>query len=482
MTNIVLICTDQWRGDCFSVLGHPDVRTPNLDRLASSGTISTAAYSPSPTCVPARMSLLTGLDPAHHRRVGYQDGVPFDVETTLAGTFSQAGFQTQAIGKMHVYPERHRAGFDNVILHDGYLHYARRNRRDIRFYDDYTAWLRNQPGSVAFDDEFANAVNCNEVLARPWERPEYQHPTNWVTTEAIDWLYRRQPDQPFFLYLSYHRPHAPYNPPQWAFDMYADKDLQMPQSGNWEDELLSDYRDDLDLQAHVATYPQDIANRARAGYYGNITHIDAQIERFIEALHDFGLMEDTILCFTSDHGDMLGEHGMWRKGYPYEGSSRVPLIFAGPRIRQGVSDEIIALTDLMPTLLELAGVEVPADIDGISYADVFTEGRGQTHDYLHGEHVIFGQSLQWIITSTHKYVWWSQEGTEQLFNRQADPDEQCDLLRAERLTQLSEDDTNALLTCRRHLIDKLDGREEGFVRQGALVPGRPVSAVLSKKA
>lgn len=482
MTNIVLICTDQWRGDCFSGLGHPHVRTPNLDVLGEHGTVATRAYSPAPTCVPARMSLLTGLDPKSHRRIGYEDGVPFDIETTMAGCFSQAGFQTQAIGKMHVYPERNRAGFDNVILHDGYLHFARRGRPDPRFNDDYTVWLRQQPGNGAFDDEFNNAVHCNEVAARPWDRPEYQHPTNWATTEAINWLYRRDPDQPFFLYLSYHRPHAPYNPPQWAFDMYKDQDLRVPDKGNWEDELLAEYRDDLNPQAHVATYPQQVAQRALAGYYGNITHIDAQIERFIEALNDFGLAEDTIICFTSDHGDMMGEHGMWRKAYPYEGSARVPMIFSGPGIQQDVSTELMSLSDLMPTLLDLANVEVPAGLDGISYADMLRgENSEPSREFLHGEHVVFGQSLQWIITASHKYVWWSESGTEQLFNLTSDPDEKNDLLRETGEALLSKLDSASLHACRQHLIDVLDGREEGFVSDGDLVAGRPVTMVLSKR-
>src|SRR5699024_1465912 len=199
--NVVLISTDQWRGDCLSVAGHPVVRTPYLDGLARSGTRFTNAYSAHPTCIPARMSLMTGLSGAHHGRVGYQDGVPFDVETTLPGQFRQAGFHTQAIGKMHYWPERGRIGFDDVLLHDGYLHYSRDRRRPADFYDDYLTWLREQAGESAVADYFDDGVNCNSVVARPWGRPEHLHPTNWVVTEATRWLYRRDPTVPFFLYL-----------------------------------------------------------------------------------------------------------------------------------------------------------------------------------------------------------------------------------------------------------------------------------------
>lgn len=508
MTNVVLICTDQWRGDCLSHLGHPQVRTPNLDALASRGVTHTRAYSPAPTCVPARMSLFTGLEPATHGRVGYQDGVDFDFDTTLAGCFTKAGFQTQAIGKMHVSPARYRAGFENVILHDGYLHHGRKGRPDVRFNDDYAVWLRRQPNVDAFADEFEDAVHCNEVAARPWTRPEYQHPTNWITTEAIEWLYRRDPTKPFFLYLSYHRPHAPYNPPRWAFDIYNSQEISLPPRGNWETQLLTQWRHDWDPQSLVADFSDQVVHEALAGYWGNITHIDAQLERFFEALTDFSLAEDTIICFTSDHGDMMGDHGMWRKGFPYEGSSRIPLIIAGPSIGNGKRDTLFSLTDIMPTLLDLVGVEIPASLDGTSHAQALrslkqadaprskvtapvakTNGESDgSSPMLHGEHAIFAQSLQWVITDEYKYVWWSSDGTEQLFHLASDPHELNDLLRVPEIScepaQASEDrlvaeQAQALRRCRAFLISKLIGREEGFVRNGELVPGRQVKPVLS---
>lgn len=119
--NVVLICVDQWRGDCLSADGHPVVRTPYLDALAARGVRFSNAYSATPTCVPARMALLTGLAQENHRRVGYVDGIDFDIEQTLPRELSSHGYQTQAIGKMHYSPERVRIGFDDVILHDGYL-------------------------------------------------------------------------------------------------------------------------------------------------------------------------------------------------------------------------------------------------------------------------------------------------------------------------------------------------------------------------
>ena len=522
--NVVLICVDQWRGDCLSASGHPIVRTPYLDALAARGVRFDNAYSATPTCVPARMALLTGLAQERHRRVGYQDGVDFDIAETLPRSLAQNGYQTQAIGKMHYAPERVRIGFDDVILHDGYLHHSRRRERDPRFYDDYLTWLRAQAGESAVSDYLENGINCNSVVARPWDKPERLHPTNWVVTEAENWLYRRDPTRPFFLYLSFHRPHAPYDPPAWAFEQYLDAPAHEPPVGDWVGEFAH-LRNDALPDANIARYDTRTAHRARAGYYGHISHIDAQINRFLEMLGEFGVADDTYILFTSDHGDMLGDHDMWRKGYPYEGSARVPMILAGPTIEPGqVSGDIVELRDVMPTLLGCAGVSAPDDIDGRDLRDVVgmreplpwtpapppvrrdadaagavgagtadagvgaaDAGAGASdaggghvsaavalapdEPHLHGEHAILGQSMQWIRAGRWKYVWLSASGREQLFDLVDDPGELRNLA-----GEASASD--ALRACRARLIADLRGRPEGFVDGDTLVPGRPVLTLL----
>src|SRR5699024_7144051 len=260
-------------------------------------------YPGRPTSGPAAMSLMTGLSRARHGRVGCRVGGPFDVETTLPGQFRQARSQPQAIGKMHYGPERGGIGFDDVLLHDGYLHYSRDRRRPADFYDDYPAWLREQAGESAVADYFDDGVNCNSVVARPWGRPEHLHPTNWVITEATRWRYRRDPTVPCFLYLSFHRPHPPYNPPQWAFEQYRDAPDHRPAVGGCTGGL-AEHRDDARPDATVARYDQVTMNSARAGYCGNIAHIEHQIERFLEIVGEFGRAENTQPCFTCHHGEM----------------------------------------------------------------------------------------------------------------------------------------------------------------------------------
>lgn len=470
--NVVLICADQWRGDALSVSGHPDVHTPTLDALATRGIRADRAYSATPTCVPARMAMLTGLTPASHGRVGYIDGAEFDIETTLPGCFRDAGYHTQAIGKLHYWPERGRVGFDDVLLHDGYLHHSRQRSRPVDEYDDYVPWLRDQAGETASADIIDNGLSCNSIVARPWDKDERLHPTAWVVTQAERWLYRRDPTAPFFLYLSFHRPHAPLDPPVWAFEKYARRQLAAPVRGDWLSRL-DEWRCNADPEAKVADYRDDIVAEARAGYYGAITHVDHQIGRFLQILAEFGLADDTVVAFVSDHGDMMGDHGMWRKGYPYEGSSRVPFLLAGPGVPPGlVVHELVELRDLMPTLLAAAGLPVPECVEGHSVLDALGEGPWREH--LHGEHVMFGQSLQWIIDRRYKYVWWSGDGAEQLFDLVNDPGELCDV---------AGDPGHAaeLERCRALLVAELDGREEGFVRDGTLAAGREVRPLLQAR-
>ncbi len=334
---------------------------------------SAKAYSATPTCVPARVALFTGQSQEAHGRVGYEDGVPFAAAhpVTLPGEFRKAGYHTQAIGKMHVWPERSRVGFDDVILHDGFLHHSRReHRRQFEYFDDYVPWLRRQPGMSPDADYFDHGVNCNSVVARPWDKPEHVHPTHWLGTQTVEWLYRRDPTTPFFLYLSFHRPHPPYDPPQWAYDLYADQPPYGRVLGDWEHEW-DEFRQDGDYQATIGDLPDRVVHRARAGYYGLMAQIDLQVNRIREALAEFGLARDTVIAFTSDHGEMMGDHRMFRKAVPYEGSARVPFIVAdAPRRgrQQQVVDQVVELRDVMPTLLDLAGLPIPDSVDGHSLA------------------------------------------------------------------------------------------------------------------
>lgn len=468
--NVVLVCVDQWRGDCFSTAGHPVVMTPFLDGWMEHGARFDRAYSAYPTCIPARASLFTGLSAEHHGRVGYRDGVPWDYDVTLAGEFGRAGYQTQAVGKMHVYPERRRLGFDDVALHDGYTHFARDRHPDLAEIDDYVPWLRAQLGYDA--DYFDHGISCNSVVARPWDKPEHTHPTNWVVQRSIEFLRSRDTAQRFFLYVSFHRPHPPFDPPAWAFEQYLRDDTGEPALGDWID-LYAKYEDSQSPETWVAAYDPRVVHRARAGYYGHISHIDQQLNRLFHQLRAQGVAEDTVICLVSDHGEMLGDHHLWRKASAYEGSARIPFIITGPGIpeRRVDTEHVVELRDVMPTLLDACGLEVPDGLDGRSVLPLLGDGTAEWRRYLHGEHTFLGQSMQYLTDGREKYIWLSGTGREQLFDIAADPAELHDLAR-------DSGSEPRLARWRALLVKELAGRPEGFVADGALVPGRPVDPVL----
>lgn len=478
--NIVFIHVDQWRADCLSIDGHPVVHTPTLDKMALDGIRFSRAYAASPTCIPARASLMTGLTPAHHGFVGYKDGVPWNFPVTLPGEFTRHGYRTHAVGKMHVYPERNKLGFESVELHDGFLHFARDRRHHPFWEDDYLDWLRKETGREDAD-YFEHGVNCNSIVARPWDKEERLHPTSWVASRGVNFLRKHQAEnsnRPFFLYLSFHRPHPPYDPPAWAFERYLHAEMPPVPVGDWADVFASHDRTPHP-EAFRARYRPDILQRARAGYYGHMSHIDLQLNRLEETLHECGLRENTWIVFTSDHGEMMGDHHLFRKGFAYEGSARLPLILRPPTeekcARCVVCDTVIELRDLLPTLLDCAGLPPAEGIDGRSF---LPQAVGQTTEplrsWLHGEHLMFTGSMHWITNGHEKYIWHSKEGTEQLFDLDADPTELHDLALAP-----SPCTNSRLAHWRKALAGELQDREEGFVSaDGALIPDRPVTPVL----
>lgn len=465
--NIILLMADQMRGDCMGVLGHPDVKTPFLDSLASSGTIFSNAYSACPTCVPARASLYTGMSQRKTGRVGYQDLVPWNYEHTLAGELSKAGYYTQCVGKMHVHPLRNTLGFHNVRLHDGYMHAYRRpdtpSYENQNVADDYYWWLKNELGAAA--DPVDTGMDCNSWVARPWVYEEKYHPTNWVADECLDFLRRRDRDKPFFLMASFVRPHPPIDPPEHYFNLYNDKELAPPYLGDWNDEERLQ-REGRTFNAQTSPSDPELIHQMRAGYYASITHMDHQIGRIVSALIEQQLY-NTVIVFVSDHGEMLGDHLLFQKAKPYQGSAHVPMFISGLGLDlgRGVREDLVELRDVMPTILELAGAPIPDTVDGKS---VLTPVE---REYIHGEHSLGRDSMHFIVTKRDKYVWYSQTGRELYFNLEADPHESHNAIdepqNAERIAEL-----------RSHLITELNGREEGYSDGKQLFVGKKPLAVL----
>ncbi len=471
--NILLLMTDQLRGDCMGCAGHPDVKTPYLDTLAAKGVRFENAYTACPSCIPARAALHTGMSQESHKRVGYADGVRWDYPHTLAGELTKAGYYTQCVGKMHVDPLRNYLGFNNVELHDGYLHYYRdpsiAYHENQKVADDYFYWLQKEKGIGC--DVTDTGMECNSWVARPWIYEEKYHPTNWVTDRCLDFLRRRDPDLPFFLMASYLRPHPPFDAPQCYFDMYANKELTPPAVGDWCDDSQLKKKGRI-FDSDTGPVDPELIRQMQVGYYACVTHLDHQIGRLLQALIENKLYDDTLILFVSDHGELLGDHHLFRKSRAYQGSSRIPFIVSGgafhPDEPGSVRTDLVELRDVMPTLLEAAGAPVPDSVEGISVLKraqgEAEEKPGRLREYLHGEHSLGEASSHWIVTETDKYIWYSQTGKEQYFRVDEDPNELHDRIGEEA-------DSARIEQLRGILIRELSGREEGYVKDGRLVTG-----------
>ena len=472
--NIVLITCDQMRGDCLGIDGHPDVKTPYLDTIAAQGTRFEHAYTASPSCIPARAALLTGQSQKRHGRVGYRDGIAWNYKDTLPALLGRHGYHTEAIGKMHAHPPLTRCGFNQLTLHDGYLGYYRTPNipwiQHQTAHDSYLAFLKSRHGYEA--DVTDTGVECNSWVARPWIYDEMSHPTNWAVTKGIEFLQYRDRQLPFFLKLSFVRPHPPWDAPAPYFDMYANKDFRPPVMGDWAAQKPS-----YVYNAVHGTSDPALQKQGLQGYYACITHMDHQIGRFLNAMEREGVLEDSLVIFTSDHGEMLFDHGLFRKVNPYQGSVRIPLLIRpGRNTRpmgavQPTSPCVAELRDIAPTILDYAGLGIPAQMDGVSLLPALA-GAGDTRAYLHGEHSGGELSNHFIVTAQDKFIWFSQTGREQYFNLAQDPGETHDAINDKEAAP-------RVAALRQLLIQELTGREEGYTDGSRLITGRPPLAVLS---
>ncbi|MBC5767820.1 sulfatase-like hydrolase/transferase [Ramlibacter albus] len=461
--NILLITADQWPGKLLGIAGHPVVQTPTLDELARNGTLFTNAYSECPICVPARRSLMTGRSARSHGDRVYNDRMPMPDSPTLASAFRNAGYQAFAVGKLHVLPQRNRIGFDDVLLDE-------EGRAQYGVMDDYEIWLgdRGRPGQ-----QFDHGMSTDGYVSRPWHLPEEMHVTNWATQQMVRQIKRRDPTRPGFWYLSYRHPHPPLVPLQCYLDAYASMDMDPPITGDWNSAEELPYAVASKRMRGIKYSPAQVAAIRRA-FYALGTHIDHQIRLVIGTLREEQLLDNTIVLFTADHGDMLGDHGLWAKAVFYEGSAKVPMILLGrakdPRVRVGAVDERpVGLADVMPTLLDLAGVEIPASCDGVSMMS------SAPRETLYGE---FGEgpgATRMVRSGRFKLIYYPVGNVRQLFDIEADPQERVDL-------SAQREHASTLGGLTETLVANLYGSDLAWLQEGKLVglPNRKAGPRLNR--
>ncbi|MFD0678629.1 MULTISPECIES: sulfatase-like hydrolase/transferase [unclassified Paenibacillus] len=442
--NILFVMADQLRYDSLGHTGHPMVKTPNIDKLAAEGIRFEKTYVQSAVCAPSRASIYTGRY-VHAHRVRFNE-VPFGAgEQTIADYFNAAGYRSALIGRTHFTPITETYGFEYYAYYDGlpakdgyssypqYLRQCGYSEEDIRF----RYWPRElipQPGHEAYPEDFAEADY-------PCRIREEHSDTAYMTSEAIRFM-KETTERPWMLHLSYWKPHLPFSVSEPYFSMYDPKEVPMPKLKERElehkppiQELFRNERRGNFLE------DEDRLRRVRAAYYGMITQLDDHLGRLFEEMRRMGVLENTLIVFTSDHGEYLGDHHMIEKELFYEQAVHVPLILKLPGTipQNRAISEFAEAVDLLPTLLELAGIPLPNAVQGTSLLplvngtardwkrEVFAEWDFQYYHCRKQLGLAPHQCKATMIRDDNwKYVHYSNQPCE-LYDLTADPDEFCNL-------------------------------------------------------
>lgn len=464
--NILLVMPDEMRGDCLSLEDHPVLETPAIDSIGKGGVHFTRAYTTCASCIAARRSLLTGQFPATTGMVGYREGVPITTPT-VTELLRNAGYATAIAGRfMHQSPHDEPYGFEKRVLGSTYV-------KD----DDYAGFLNDRVpelGGIA-----GIGLSCNSREAKPWPVADELHPTSWAAQQARKLVAERDHERPMFTVASFYAPHSPLFPPARYLDKFPGMPLPPVAIGDWESAPApSLYENNVD--ANRVDLKDDERGRMQAGYYGLIKHIDDEMEALLDDFKRKSELQGRrwVIVFTSDHGDMLGDHYLFRKCEPYEGSSRIPFLIQGaPALgfHAGTHyDAPVCLEDLMPTILELARVPVPDNVDGQSLVPVLRGATEPVRDVLHGEHATCydaEQGYHFLTDGRMKYIWRPASGSEQLFDLACDPRELHDLSERE-----------ATACWRERMIRQLADRPEGFSDGTRLIAGCRYEAVRPRAA
>lgn len=422
--NILWICTDEQRWDTIHVLGNRHIHTPHIDRLVAEGVAFTHAFCQSPICTASRSSFLTGMYPSSvhgccNGNERWADGAPL-VPRLLA----DAGYDCGLAGKLHL------AGAHGRIEprgDDGYreFHWSHDPRDQWPEGHAYADWVHAQGHSLRQFNEDPASV------------PPSMHQTTWCADRAIDFLEQDRGTAPWLMSVNPFDPHPPLDPPQEYLDRYPAESLPGYPVGDNDPDLQARFAD-VDFQ--LADPPPDLQRRQQmqAAYFAMITLIDDNVGRMVEALERTGQRDNTIVIFMSDHGDMVGEHGLMHKGSRfYEPLVRVPLVVSWPGQYQPglISDALVELSDVAPTLLAEAGVDDPPRMQGRSLSSLL---RGQTPPGQHRDFVrsefyhalspvgrthVRGTYATMIRDRTHKLCVYHGKELGELYDLQNDPGE-----------------------------------------------------------
>ena len=431
--NILCIMADQLTAPAMPFYGHPIVKAPHLSALAEEGVVFENAYCNSPLCAPSRFSMLTGKLPS---RIGAYDNAahfPADVPT-FAHYLRNLGYHTCLAGKMHFVGPDQLHGFEERLTTDIYPSDFGWTP-DWKNFDERPTWYHDMRSVVqAGLCEASNQLDYDEEVAF--------HSQRWLHD-----LSRRENDQPFFMMVSFTHPHDPFAITRNYWNRYQHEDIDMPSVPPIPYEQLDPHSRRLYHVCALGEYAQteERVRNARHAYYGAISYIDDKVGLLLQVLENTGLRDDTIILFISDHGEMLGERGLWYKMSFFEWSARVPIVFHAPRrFAPRRVNQPVSLVDLLPTITEIAlngkSLSYADMLDGQSLLPLLEGKGGENSDTVYGEMLSEGAlaPLLMIRRGRYKYIY-SEPDPEQLFDMENDPNELNNLANRQEFQELRRD-------------------------------------------
>ena len=373
--NLVFIFTDQQRSDTMECYGNSLIRTPNLNSLARGSSVFENAYVSQPICTPSRATIMTGLYPQAHGLT--TNSIPLRPETRTIAEMVSEEYLCGYYGKWHLGDElRPQHGFDRWLSMEAYRgQYS--NSEDLPRFSDYHHFLV-ESGFKPDTEVQGYRLFSREMAAK---LPEHYTKARWLAREAVRFISENR-ELPFVLYVNFLEPHMPYDGP--LNDMYPRDQLgtgpqflqRPPKNASILNRVFADYYMQSTFEGH------DLSTEAgwremRARYWGNVTLVDRSVGVILGALEELGLADHTIVVYTSEHGEMMGDHGMYNKMVMYEEAIKVPLIMRVPGLGKGgnVVKGRVSQVDLVPTLLELMGESIPHELQGESLVPVL---RGES--------------------------------------------------------------------------------------------------------
>jgi choline-sulfatase len=436
--NILVICSDQHHPLMTGYRGHRWVQTPNLDQLAAEGAHFTKAYCNSPVCTPSRMSFITGK--YTHQIGSWFIGCPLDPgEMTWARRLREAGISSTMLGKMDFCGAYQDGGFSDYKIIEkraAFKPYPRNTPMDSRLEDYIRPDKRKHLENAGIREDIVTDGSDGHN-----DRFGFYDHDRIVTEWTIDYLQQKGKEKtgkPWGLYVGLLYPHWPFTVPEKYFNMYYPDRIDFPHDASFPNERLHPQVQYFQQSLDLGAVTEETQRKVIAAYYGMITAMDDMVGVIIAELKAQGLYDNTYIVYMSDHGESLGEHGLYYKQCSYEGSVGVPLIVKGPGLPAGVRiDAPVTLVDLYPTVMEMAGLPVEEDRPGSSWLPLIRNEPHNHPDYAFSEYHgnFFRQDWYMLVRGDYKYTYYVNERPS-LFNVKEDPLENVDLALDERYSHI----------------------------------------------